>query len=969
MQKKILKSALALSLAFCVFFSVLPIVSANTSENTQTTVTDITDKAELYYSTVLKQYSQNGYKDYKGERITFDTASVFSSEETFETSYKVDAQDVNGIVWDKQQEKITFNITVQQEGLYNIGIFYRTLEGSGAAIQRKLLVNGKTPFEEAENIEILRFFKDTNSPLKDDNGDEVKPFSEEFFKDTETYITDRNGKYNTPLKFFLNEGQNEITFEYIREPILIYSIFLDAPKTTPTYAEVMSSYDGDKKAQNGKTLEFEAEDFDRIVEKNSSVVGVESSGDPSASPVSLYNIKMNYLGGAGYSKGNQSVTWKFTVKKTGFYKLGLRISQWYNDGLPVFRQLLIDDEIPFAEMECYRFDFNDKWYSHTIADDNGEAYLFWLDEGEHTITLTAKIGEYGVIEESLYSATKSLSALIRKVKMITGEDPDNNYDYEIDKNIPGIKNELAEIRDVLLNCEKTVLKLAAKNSSISNSFASIAEQLDQMVEDTDRIPKRLTDLETALGNLGDWINSIKSVPLGIDKFWIASPDEEIKNYNAKWWQNIYHAIVKLIVSFTKDYQSVSTAASDIKADVTLNVWVGKGTEWCQLIKQLSDATFTPESKINIKINTLPSTQLTTAGVNSLILSVAAGTAPDVVLGSSSGLAVEYAVRNAVIDLSSMEGFEETKAGIYSEAFKPLEYNGKTYALPETVSFRSIYYRTDVFEELGITPPDTWDDFYNTTLPVLYQSGLKCYIPMIYDAFLFQNGGAYYSDDGHFSALDTQEAFTAFKQTCELYTNYSIPVTANYFTQFRTGEMPMIIGTSADYLSFTSASPEIAGNWDIAPIPATVTEDGLNRSSSGLPVDCSMIMEQSQYKDEAWEFLKWWMSDETQIRFANGIESQLGITARYFSANKKAFAALPFSKEESAVINTFFENNVESKIVLGGYYTSRHIQNAWIRCVESGMDLRSSLEEAVEDINIELKRKQQEYDLYVDSKGK
>ena len=45
---------------------------------------------------------------------------------------------------------------------------------------------------------------------------------------------------------------------------------------------------------------------------------------------------------------------------------------------------------------------------------------------------------------------------------------------------------------------------------------------------------------------------------------------------------------------------------------------------------------------------------------------------------------------------------------------------------------------------------------------------------------------------------------------------------------------------------------------------------------------------------------------------------------------------------------------------GGYYTSRHIVNAWTRCVESGEDFRSSLEEAVEDINIELRRKQEEY---------
>ena len=125
------------------------------------------------------------------------------------------------------------------------------------------------------------------------------------------------------------------------------------------------------------------------------------------------------------------------------------------------------------------------------------------------------------------------------------------------------------------------------------------------------------------------------------------------------------------------------------------------------------------------------------------------------------------------------------------------------------------------------------------------------------------------------------------------------------------------------------------------------------------------MSQSDKIDASWEFLKWWMSDETQTKFANEIENQLGITARYFSANKQAFSTLSFSREEMEVINTFFDNNVESQAVLGGYYTSRHILNAWTRCVESGEDFRDSWEEAVEDIDIELRRKQQEYGVFDD----
>lgn len=917
-----------------------------------------------YYSRVMREYSANGYKDYTGEPIEIDLSNA-SVSESFLKTYTVEDTEYEGIVWNEEQKTVTVTVTVPEDGLYNIGVKYYPLEGSGSKISRELLIDGEVPFIEAESIDFLRYWKDTNKPLTDSFGDEVKPFSEEVPRFVDTCIFDSDGKYGSPLRFYLTAGEHTVTLKYISQPMFINGMYLSAPKGIKTYSEVMSEWKSEGKEAYGETIEFEAEDFDRVVEKSDSVIGVENSGDPSASPKSVNRVKMNYIGGAGFNRGNQSITWDFEVSKSGYYKIGMRVAQWYNDGLPSYRQIMIDGSVPFAEFDCYSFKYDDNWYSTTVADENGDPYLVWLEKGKHTMTLTVKMGEYANIAETLFDSTEELSSIIRRIKMITGENPDNNYDYEIVKNVPGIIEDIESLKSKIEYCEQVTLALAGKKSSMSNSFNSIVEQLDQLIEKPDKIAKRLSDLETALGNLGEWINSIKVNPLGIDKFWIASPDEDIINYKANFFEKIWAAIVRFFNSFLKDYQSVSTVDTGVTAEHEIEVWVGRGSEWCRLIKQLADAEFTPESNTVININVLPSSQITTAGVNTVLLSVAAGTAPDVVLGLGSSMPIEYAVRNAVVDLSTLDGFEEVKSGIYEEAFKPLSYKGGVYALPDTVNFRCIYYRTDIFSELGITAPDTWDDFYGNTLPVLYQNGLKCYIPMLYDIFLYQNGGQYYTDDGHYTALDTPEAFNAFKQTCELNINYSIPVSANYFTRFRTGEMPMIIGQASDYLTIKSAAPEISGSWAIAPIPATVTEDGLNRSSCGLPIDCSVIMSQSKNVEKSWEFLKWWMSDKTQMRFANGIENQLGITARYFSANKTAFNSLAFSEQEFEVINTFFANNIESQVVLGGYYTSRHIVNAWTRCVESGEDFRSSLEEAVEDINIELKRKQEEYGEFYD----
>jgi hypothetical protein len=54
---------------------------------------------------------------------------------------------------------------------------------------------------------------------------------------------------------------------------------------------------------------------------------------------------------------------------------------------------------------------------------------------------------------------------------------------------------------------------------------------------------------------------------------------------------------------------------------------------------------------------------------------------------------------------------------------------------------------------------------------------------------------------------------------------------------------------------------------------------------------------------------------------------------------------------------------EGPVVLGGYFTSRHITNAWTNVVLSDKKPMDELELAVKEINIELRRKQEEFGIY------
>ena len=91
-----------------------------------------------------------------------------------------------------------------------------------------------------------------------------------------------------------------------------------------------------------------------------------------------------------------------------------------------------------------------------------------------------------------------------------------------------------------------------------------------------------------------------------------------------------------------------------------------------------------------------------------------------------------------------------------------------------------------------------------------------------------------------------------------------------------------------------------------------------------------------------------------------IEALLGSSARWNSANVEAFCNMPWPQEDLAVIQEMWPFYREVPVVLGGYFTGRHLNNAWNNVVIGGEPLRDSLEEAVKEINRELSMKQREY---------
>jgi len=124
------------------------------------------------------------------------------------------------------------------------------------------------------------------------------------------------------------------------------------------------------------------------------------------------------------------------------------------------------------------------------------------------------------------------------------------------------------------------------------------------------------------------------------------------------------------------------------------------------------------------------------------------------------------------------------------------------------------------------------------------------------------------------------------------------------------------------------------------------------------------------KKNAWEFMKWWVSADTQVRFGREMESVLGASARYATANTEALDQLAWSADQLKVLKEQQKWTVGFPEIAGGYSTTRHMTNAIRKVINDKEDPRETLLTYTRTINeeIDIKRKEFNLPLYEDLYG-
>lgn len=966
-KKKYIRVLLALTLILIVFVVINARQSATQHFSRATAPFEAifsesdTDSYDMY----LEQHQQASRPD-RVIRIEGEDF-IDTSGEGFDILSNYEGLDGDA-VFTPEEGEITWTIDVEETGLYNARIHYYPVDGKSSAIQRELTINGETPFFGTEYLVFDRVWDNLNDEImRDENDNELRPRQVENPEWLTANFRDSEGYYNDPYLFYLEAGSNEIAFTSKRETMLIDYIEFYQYEAPASYADVLAQYEAEQVPEtSGQFIKVQAQD---AVRKSSpTLFPLTDRSSPTVEPYHVSKLRVNTIGGANWHQPGQWIEWEVEVEEEGLYQIAFKRKQDLLRGIYASRRLTVNGEVPFEEVDVIRFNYNLDWMTDVFGESEDEPYLFHLNEGTNTIRLTATLGDVAPLLRTIESSVLELNEMYRKILMITSNTPDPMRDYQLERRIPDMIEVFETQADTISQVAAYLEESTGERSDRVAVLHSTVTQLEAMVRNPDTVARRLDTFKLNVGGLGTWIQTIREQPLTLDYLIVSSPGEEMPRANATTFEKIRHEVGAFIASYTEDYDNIGSTAEHGELQESITVWLTTGRDQAQILKGLIDDTFTPETGISVNLRLVPPEILLPATL--------ANEGPDLALQMGEDVPVNYAMRSASADLSVFPDYEEVATRFRESAITPFNYDGGVYALPETQMFPVMFYRKDILEELELTVPETWDDVYSM-ISVLQRNNLEFFLPIddplaqnntllipnrAFSMILFQNGGEFYAEDQKSSALDEEISIDSFNKWTQFYTNYKFPLMADFPNRLRVGEMPIGIANYDTYNMLTVLAPEIRGLWEFTTVPGTEMADGSINHEVPSYSTAAMMLRNAENKEAGWEFLKWWTEKETQINFGREMESILGEAARYPTANIEALEELPWPIEDYNNLDAQWEWVRGIPQVPGGYFTGRHLDNAFRRVVNANENPREALQDYVRYINDEIEVKRREFDL-------
>ncbi len=902
----------------------------------------------------------------------------------------------DALIFNAIDSSAEWTVQIPKTGWYKVAFTFSGVEGSGSGsdMELGLMLNGKYPFTEAENFVLPRTWIDIAEDYngdgeldyvrEDPKGNQFAPEQQQVFDAKKVALRDVNGFVTEDLCLYLTEGTHSLALISSGEPVKLYSIHLEKPTELLSYKDQLAKWQSEG-VQNytGSEVVIEAELSKYKTDR--SIIGLSDNSNPAVKPADAYIQKVNYIGGSNWSMTDESIVWNVNAPAAGLYKVGFHYRQNYLVNASSYRSLKVNGVHQYAEMAQLGFGYKNGWtFMDSFA--NGDEILVYLNEGPNEVELIVTLGAMSEFSAEIEKLSFELGVMYRDIIAIVGETPDKNTDYQLFVRVPDLADRMQALREKIAE----LIDSRRVNGKDIDDNAAILQKMDVVLE---RMLKKQYEAHNYKSNFYDSYSSLtaqlqdmKNMALDLDVLVFAAPGQKCVRNVATFWESVVFSFNRFIASFLLDYNT----SGGVGGDVDLTIWVNWSRDQTLVLNSLVNSRFRAEHpEINVTV------RMTNA---SLLQGIMSGNGPDCSLSDSRTTPVNLAMRGALVDLSKFEDYASLFYGkdeaydVYNEnstkyfaygADEPYKYNGGVYGLPSTQQFYMLFYRTDIFEQYGLVDengvakaPKTWDEFLEyagvlmlnnmqvglpyTALTDIWQTNGGVASLNIFPTLLQQKGLSLYNEDNTGTSFAEPEVMQMFEEWTDFYTKYNLPKEYSFFNRFRIGLVPMAIQPYGQYSALSAAAPEIKGKWAMAEIPGYVNANGeVVNSQAGFGSAC-MILKDSEHHEEAWELLKWWMSTDTQYRYALDIESILGVAGRYTSANVNATLKLDWGKGADAIIANQWQKVQEVAEIPGGYYVSRAIDQAFWNVLTMNENPKDMMKKWGEIADVEITTKIEQY---------
>lgn len=635
----------------------------------------LTDLIECFVNIDEKGYTMDEY-NYIYENIFYERSSIQINDQSRKEALDnivvnaknliENSSDTNMAIRHESVGQVSFKVNVEKAGFYNLYLNYFTVNGYSSSIERKLMINNEVPFSGADSFTFTRVWRDAdgsydeNGNFKvDTNGNDLKPQQVEVYTFKQDYLRDDMGYVTEPYMFYFEEGENLITFISIKEPVIIDNLRLMSVQDDITYQEYLNlqkELHGEPSLNNKSTDLIQAE---KATFKSSPTL--YPSTDRSSSntqPFSLKVNKKNYIGGDQWKVLGDWISWSFSVPESGYYNISMRARQNLVRGMYTSRIAYLSEDggpnkVLFNELNDVQYHFSSDWQNVTLGSEK-ENYLFYFEKGKtYTLTLEVTLGAYAPLIERIQNIIDELSKEYRNIVAYTSSSPDKNRDYELVTRFPNLINELTAYHDELVDISNSIADISGGKSDKTGVLDAMVRQLADFIKKPRTITQKLTSFSNNISSLGTLLTELRELPLAIDYIVVHTPDVKLPKANENFFRKMWNSICSFFLSFVIDYTSIGETVEqeELETSDSIEVWMTLGRDQANVVRSLIDTTFTKNTGIKV--------DLKLTGADVLLKATLAGIGPDVALNVDSSLPVNYALRNAVYDLTNFDDFWDT----------------------------------------------------------------------------------------------------------------------------------------------------------------------------------------------------------------------------------------------------------------------------------------------------------------------